>query len=60
MFLKAGTWSQKRWLLQRHINIQRADEIMETRGNLGIKFVLATMKELQSATLNVLPFVYIL
>jgi hypothetical protein len=36
------------------------DKIMETLRNWGIEFVLATLKELQLATLNVLPFVYTL
>jgi hypothetical protein len=31
---------------------------METLQNWGIKFLLATMKELQLETLYVLPFVY--
>jgi hypothetical protein len=34
------------------------DEVLETLRNLGIEFVLATLKELHLATLNVLlPFV---
>jgi hypothetical protein len=33
---------------------------MEILRNRGIEFVLATLKELQLATLNVLPFVYTL
>jgi hypothetical protein len=38
---------------------QRVDKIMETLRNCGIEFVLATLKELQLATLNVLlQYVY--
>jgi hypothetical protein len=40
--------------------LQEVDKIIETLRNSGMEFVLATMKELQLATLNVLPFVYIL
>jgi hypothetical protein len=41
--------------------IHGVDKIMKTLGNWGIEFVLATLKELQLATLNVLlPFVYTL
>jgi hypothetical protein len=37
------------------------DKIMEILRNLGTEFVLATLEELQLATLNVLlPFVYTL
>jgi hypothetical protein len=41
-------------------NIQGVDKIMETPRSWGIEFVLATLKELQLATLNALPFVYTL
>jgi hypothetical protein len=40
-----------------HIRHTGDGKIMETLGN---SFVLATMKELPLATLNVLPFVYVL
>jgi hypothetical protein len=38
--------------------IQGVDKIMETLRNCGIEFVLATLKELQLATLNVLLCAY--
>jgi phosphoglycolate phosphatase-like HAD superfamily hydrolase len=41
-------------------NIQGVDKAMETLRNRGIEFVMATVKELQLAELNVLPFVYTL
>jgi hypothetical protein len=41
-------------------HMQSVDKIMETL-RTGIEFVLATLKELQLATLNVFPsFIYIL
>jgi hypothetical protein len=39
-------------------NIEGVGKIMETLIHFEIEFVLATMKELQLATRNVLPFVY--
>jgi hypothetical protein len=41
-------------------NIQGVDKIMGTLRNCGIEFVLATVKELQLATPDVLLFVYTL
>jgi hypothetical protein len=42
------------------MNIQEVYKIMETLRNREIEFVLATLKDLQLATLNVLPFVHTL
>jgi hypothetical protein len=36
------------------------NKIMGTLRNWGIEFMLATLKEHQLATLNILPFVYTL
>ena len=42
-----------------YMYVQDVDNIMETLRNLGIEFVLATLKQLQLATPNVvLRFVY--
>jgi hypothetical protein len=38
--------------------MQVMDKIMEKLRNLGTEFVLATLKELHLATVNVFPFVY--
>jgi hypothetical protein len=38
--------------------IYSGGKIMKTLRNLGAEFVLATLKEIQMETLNVLPFVY--
>jgi hypothetical protein len=42
------------------VYIEGVNNIMETLRNGGIEFLLATMKELQLVTLNVLRFVYTL
>jgi hypothetical protein len=40
--------------------IARLGKIMETLGDWGIEFMLATLQELQLTTLNILLFVYTL
>jgi hypothetical protein len=42
------------------LHMQGLNKIIETLRNCGREFVLATLKKLQLATVNVLPFVYTL
>jgi hypothetical protein len=59
--LQCGFWLDKDSAQIHHHswNIQEVDKIMETLRNWGKEFLLATLKELQLATLNVL-FLYTL
>jgi hypothetical protein len=47
-------------LLHSQADVQGVYNVMETLRNWGIEFVMATLKELELATLNALRFVYTL